>query len=128
MQKSLSPLILKILRLDHTGWSPEDIADEVKMSVEEVNRSLGNYRVRYFLSALGRKKAAFLLDVYQGMKADELAKKYNVRKSIIVNVISHDKFRSNTEKITIRCNNCTNMMTFDVSMKPYHCPRCGEKL
>jgi DNA-directed RNA polymerase subunit RPC12/RpoP len=130
-QQALSPLVLKILRLDHDGMSSEDIANEVKLSEGEIHKLLGTYRKRFFWSILEsrKRKEAFLLDVCQGMSSKDLVKKYancKAREFIIINIIGTDLERASTAKIRYRCNDCTNVLIFERKMVPYQCPRCGS--
>lgn len=123
-QKPLSPLYLKVLRLDHEGNSFGDIANTTKLSRDQVRKIVGSYRLRYFLSILGDKAQSFLGDIIERKPVTEIALRYNVKPTIVLHAFI--KYKETQRVVMKRCNKCGGkFMTDDV--KHGTCPECKKK-
>ena len=117
----LSPLSLRILRLDHEGLSAGDIASAVKMSRQEINRVLVKYRARYIIALLGDQGQQLIKDAKNGMHISDLAKKYHIR-SIVADRVFKEHYVQ-PDIVMRRCQHCDKI--FRCIVTDFHCPKCG---
>lgn len=118
MPPPLSPIALKVLRLDYDGESSADIAFTTGMDKKGVGSVLSRYRIRYLLMRLGpRLRDTLGYDiVHAKMSYDDLIKKYNIPKHILTAAIIF--YRRITAipvipHILLRCDKCNGKFYAD---------------
>lgn len=124
--RPLSPITLKILRLDYDSVPKEAIANELKITSSEAQRIITKYRLRYLLMRLAERRDAFINDILAGYTHAEINAIYGKMPAHIYQ--SAMKFKDKLIKsgvepeLRISCQKCTRL--FFAKKHRYICPTC----
>lgn len=107
--------------MNHQGVKLGDISNITKLSRDQIRKVIETYRLRYFISVLGKRGNEFIQDIVERKPLDEIANKYHIDMPLVLSAFH--KYAQSQLAVMKRCGKCGAPFKTLVISHTY-CPKC----